>query len=208
MGQGIAGWRRLVVLIGLTTVVPACGGGGGGSDSGSPHLPTVLFSDDYSELNVSNWTGYCSFDGLFGNPAPSMIVKNISARSVLQFSFVDGLTVSFDCNCNGANYPSQFFAGISDLGGPTGEGSGFVLWSGSATVYFNNTTPSAVGLSGGWHNYKMVILPGTHFVEWYIDGTLQYTSTAAINVPSPQNILFANNNSTNLNVDNVVVTTP
>jgi hypothetical protein len=189
-------------------VGPACGGSGGPGTNTSPPLPTILFADDFSALNVNNWAGTATYDGTHGNPAPSLMVSALSGTSDLQFSFVNGLTVSFDCICNGVNGTDQYFAGLADPGGATGQGSGFILKNDSASVYFNNTFPAgSLALSAGWHSFKMSILPSTHFVQWYVDGTLRYTSTSAINIPSPQSVMFATNTSS-MNADNVVVTTP
>lgn len=203
---------RLMVLLMLAGLTPACGGGSGGG-GGAP--PIVLLSDDFSTSSLSNWTadGKTVLNSGSGNPAPS--AGATGGTTVATFSFASGLTVRWDFY-NPPAFPSGaiMFGGLNS-GTPAAPAYGAGIGIGSAgnikwTCYLNGgiVYQDAVLQPGqpSWSTLQVSILPD-QTAKYFINGSLLYHSTTTVTFSGPRDLLMGSS-SGGIQFDNVVVTVP
>lgn len=192
---------RLLFVVLVFTLVPACGGGGG--DGGG--VPTVIvLTDDFADL--SNWSGGDLSAGV-GNPAPSIHISS-TAYTTTDFDFTSGLTVSWD-QLGQNSVGADMWGGIDSGTGGAGRGVGFVsYWTGELLCYMNGVawySQSHPGSMFGWANYKISILADGS-AKYYVNGVLLAHSGMTTSFTSPRCFWISTN--CNSYVDNVVVTIP
>jgi len=200
---------RFTALLILALMVPACSSGGGGGGSAAS---TVVFRENFSEMNADNWNGNMTLQD--GNPPPGGITTG-NSTTVLNFDFTGGLSISWQFAIGILPAGYQNFGGLnSGTAGAPGYGAGIGIsvgtynWSFRTSYiwqcYLNGQVVFETGLASGgplWHLLKVTILPdGT--VEYYVDGGLVYTSTAPVGFPSPKDVVM------NGEVDNILITVP
>jgi len=203
---------RLLFVVLIFALVPACGGGGG--DGGAPS-PVVVLSDDFADL--SNWTygGSTQISSGGGNPPPSMFVNNptMGGWSVTSdtYDFTSGITVSWhQYIVDGGSSTHNAYAGINSADSPLMTmGAGIQRYGDQAfRCYLNGVILYSVFSTVSpysWAIYKVSIFAdGT--VAYYVNDVLVYHSTMTVSFTSPKNLFFTS--STYAYFDNVVVTIP
>jgi hypothetical protein len=181
----------------LIGIAPACNGGGV-SQQGStpPHVPAVLLFDDLSSGNLNNWNigGQIVFDGTNGNPAPAIQHQgglNGKATSLLSFSPVNGLTISFD-------YKMTIASGTVTFGGLNGgsdaspaEAAGFSISEASLSCVLNGATIQTATPPdmANWNSYAVQIL-SSGIVKYFVNDVLIFTSAGTLSPPNSNTVVL------------------
>ena len=209
---------KLLVLLALAAVVPACHDGRERPGPGR----FVLFVEDFSSPTLSpawivDGSGTVAIDTLEGTPAPSvsLIPPNGPALASLRlttdplFSTASPLTISVDVLLLEFPAPTGFGTGAVTLFDPAfpSVGASVLLDAELGTIEFeiDGVLGPVVSDPGGWHQVTFSVdAAGT--ASWSLDGVVQQVVTA---FPIADLALRLRNDSDSVfNFDSILVTSP
>lgn len=215
--------RRIVAGVVVVALAACSGGGGGGGE-------TVLFEDDFSSGNLSQWVvssspgGSPTVDLAYGNAVPSVHFAKAanaaggggSITANPTFAPPAGVTLTFQASTLVTTADGQTTVLMKTSNGSNTCQAGVQLQPTKVIYELTNGLSKplyiqTIGADTGWHTYALVI-GSNGAMTWYRDGAAQLASPAYVGCESNTNILSlqiaggGTTGETNSNVDNVLVT--